>query len=119
MIPEQTWSLVGPVPIYVKNSDPPLYWWHGIGMTEPMLLTLIGELCFNILPSPEIKKSAIRSQYQAECNGKFGSQKILEDPITDKFWTFKYSIARYQDKRKYNFSEVLTWLNKKEKQNDC
>jgi hypothetical protein len=118
MIPEKTWSLISQTPIYVRGSSPSLYWWHGIGMTEPMLLTLLGEFCFNIAPSPEIKKAAMLSQFQAENSGQFGTQKLLDDPDENKFWVLKYAIAPHREKRTYTIQEVLSWI-KKRNTNDC
>lgn len=110
--PERTWSLVSPQPIYVEGSDPALYWWHGVGVTEPMLLSLIGKHCFDIAPTPEIKTIALRSQFSAEQTNSFGDQNTFgEDlPTEYHFELISNAIGRHRDRKNYTIAEVLSWI---------
>lgn len=111
-IPELTWSLVSPQPIYVEGTDPPLYWWHGVGLTEPMLLSLIGKHCFEISPTPEIKTIALRSQFNAERANLFGSQDSFNSDLPSEyhFELISNAIGRHRDRRSYTIAEVLSWI---------
>lgn len=114
-IPELTWSLVSPYPIYVEGSNPPLYWWHGVGVTEPMLLSLIGKHCFNIAPTPEIKNIALRSQFEAERINSFGKQDSFSNDLPNEyhFELISNAIGRHRDRKSYTIVEVLSWIKKR------
>ena len=121
MIPEKTWSLISPKPIRVKNSNPSLYWWFGVGLTEPILLALIGKFCFNISPAPETKRIATVAQHKAEQENKFGVQtldKEIDDTI-NLFDQISWHIGKNFTPRTYQIQEVLSWLNKENIKHDC
>lgn len=73
---EQTYSLLANMPIRVADSDPTIYYWRGVGLTESMTLTLIGSIVFRIPVSPEMRIIAGRSQRQAISN------RLIEDVVS-------------------------------------
>lgn len=62
---EQTYSLLAITPVQVANSDPLIYYWRGVALTQPMLLALIGSIIFRIPVSPEMRIMAGRAQRHA------------------------------------------------------
>lgn len=112
--PEYTWSLISPTPIYVEGSDPHLYWWKGVGLTEPMLLCLVGKYCFSISPTPECRDIAIRSQYEAERNHAFEGQDTFEGdlPTDMHFHNIDLIFAR-KERKIHQVKEVLNWIKKR------
>jgi len=79
-----------------------------------MLLCLIGKYCFHITPTPECRKIAIRSQYDAELNHLFEGQNTFNGEVPDDghFGIIDYAIAN-RERRSYSIVEVLSWIKKR------
>ncbi len=115
--PEYTWSLISPTPIYVEGSNPHLYWWKGIGLSEPMLLCLISKYCFHIAPTPKVRDIAIRSQHEAEKNYCFEGQDTFEGDLPSEMHFHKIDLIFARKERKsYQVAEVLNWIKKRNNQ---
>lgn len=121
---EQTYSLLANSPIRVANSNPALYYWRGVALTEPMLLTLVGSILFRIPVSPEMRIIAGRSQRLAILD------RLIDDSVSieqdhyrsqdiDQVYYHGYSAALRNhlhecDMSQYSVETILNWVRPQE-----
>lgn len=127
MTSELTWSLISPNPVYIENTKPHLYWWFGVGFTEPMLLLTIGRKFFNIEPNKSMLKIACEAQDIAEKAGLFGKLQHKSSTFSSHRSCFlyfynqiNYELAKNNISVDNKISNIIEWIKLDEvSTNDC